>query len=170
MMQSKVDKVNHEPRDMADDVFECIHTVMHLFRAQQHKVLRENSHDLTHMEAKALGFFGRNPGATQSDLVAHSGRDKAQLARLIKNLREKGLLEASTDGEDRRSVRLALTAAGKAAHEAIHRQGRFVSEVAIRGLGKEQCATLVDLLLHLKSNLQAEEGDAPPHHHDRHPR
>jgi len=164
-MQNKVDKVNHEPRDVADDVFECIHTVMHLFRAQQYKVLREGEHDLTHMENKALGFFARNPGATQSDLVTHSGRDKAQLARLIKSLREKGLLEATADGEDRRSVRLSLTPEGRAAQEAIHRQGRHLSEVAIRGLSKEQCASLVELMEHLRSNLQSE--DAPVRHHDR---
>jgi DNA-binding MarR family transcriptional regulator len=164
-MQNTVDKVNHEPRDMADDVFECIHTVMHLFRGQQYKVLREGEHDLTHMENKALGFFAHRPGATQSDLVAHSGRDKAQLARLIKSLREKGLLEASTDGEDRRSVRLSLTPEGRAAQEAIHRQGRHVSEVAIRGLSKEQCASLIELLQLLKSNLQSE--DAPARDHDR---
>jgi hypothetical protein len=37
------------------------------------------------MEGKVLGFFARHPGATQRDLAQHSGRDKAQLARLIKS-------------------------------------------------------------------------------------
>ena len=82
-MTKSVDNVNHLPADVADEVVESIHAVMHLYRARQYRTLREGPSDLTHLEGKVLGFFGRHPGATQSDLVAHSARDKGQLARLI---------------------------------------------------------------------------------------
>jgi DNA-binding MarR family transcriptional regulator len=49
------------------------------------------------MEGKVLGYFCRHPGNTQSDLAQHSGRDKAQLTRLIARLKEAGLLEARAD-------------------------------------------------------------------------
>ena len=72
---------------LADDVFASIHTIMHLFRAEQYRVLRKGGHDLTHMEGKILGFFIRHPGATLRDLVAHLKQDKGQLARLIRSLK-----------------------------------------------------------------------------------
>src|SRR5215469_14992448 len=89
-------------KDRDDDVLELIHTVMHQYRARQYRLLKEGPHDITHMDGKVLGFFNRHPGATQSDLAQHSGRDKAQLARLIKGLRERELLRAEADEHDRR--------------------------------------------------------------------
>jgi DNA-binding MarR family transcriptional regulator len=106
-MTKQVNKVNQ-----SEQVFDAIHSIMHLYRARQLRGLRDNPHELTHMEYKALGFFSRHPGATQGDLVAHSGRDKAQLARLLKGLRDKELLDAVAD-DDRRITRLTLSAAGK---------------------------------------------------------
>ncbi|RYE93689.1 MAG: MarR family transcriptional regulator, partial [Oxalobacteraceae bacterium] len=82
---------------------------MHLYRTQQHRSLRGAQHDLAHMEIKVLGFFARHPGGSPSDLVAHSGRDKAQVARQIRALRERGLLDVQADELDRRSSRLSLS-------------------------------------------------------------
>ena len=79
------------PASPAEAVIELVHVVMHQFRSRQFQALRDGAHDVTHMEAKVLGFFAHRPGATLSDLVAHSGRDKAQLARLVKGLREREL-------------------------------------------------------------------------------
>jgi DNA-binding MarR family transcriptional regulator len=79
-------------KNSPDEIFEAIHTIMHLFRSEQYRALRDGPYDLTHMEGKILAFLARNSGATLSELVAHSGRDKSQLARLIKGLREQGLL------------------------------------------------------------------------------
>ena len=93
-MRNKVDIVNQSSSASEDDVLELVHAVMHDYRSLQYRILRDGPHDITHMDAKVLGFFARRPGATQRDLVEHSGRDKAQLARLIKGLREQGLLAA----------------------------------------------------------------------------
>jgi hypothetical protein len=83
-MRNIVDQVNQNHDRPVDDVLECMHAIMHLYRSTQHRSLRDGPNDLAHMEVKALGFFARHPGATQSELVAHSGRDKAQVARQIR--------------------------------------------------------------------------------------
>ena len=127
-MRKSVDNVNHvgsaTKPSPADAVIELVHEVMHQFRSRQFQALRDGAHDLTHMEAKVMGFFSRRPGATLSDLVAHSGRDKAQLAKLLKGLRERGLLAAEADADDRRSVQLRLSPAGHAVQRAMHAEGR----------------------------------------------
>src|SRR3954468_12436195 len=109
------DNVNQKRDTHLDGVLDLIHTIMHQFRSQQFQALREDSYDLTPMESRVLGFFERHPGGTQSDLARHSGRDKAQVTRLIAGLRERGLLQGEADAADRRNTRLSLTATGLAA-------------------------------------------------------
>ena len=128
---------------LAEDVFESIHSVMHRYRAQQYRELRDGPSDLTHMEHKVLGFFARHPEATQSDLVEHSGRDK-------------GLLDGQADPADRRSIRLRLTAAGEAVHKSLAAPGQRLSTVAVAGLSEEECRQLLALLGRIDSNLQAD--------------
>ncbi|ALV06091.1 MarR family winged helix-turn-helix transcriptional regulator [Roseateles depolymerans] len=140
-----------------DDVLELIHTVMHQYRARQYRVLKDGPHDITHMDGKVLGFFHRHPGATQSDLAQHSGRDKAQLARLIKGLRERGLLTAEADEQDRRQVRLQLSEQGRAVQQALRRASRHLSVNAVQGMSAEEQQQLLALLGKVKANLDREE-------------
>lgn len=151
-MRKQVDVVNHSA-SLAEEVVESVHTVMHRFRSLQFQALKEGAHDLSHMEAKALGFFAARPGATQSELVQHSGRDKGQVARLIAGLRERGLLEAGADASDKRSVRLQVSAAGRALQQQVRREAQRVSARAVAGLDDAECRQLLALLAKLRDNL-----------------
>lgn len=137
-----------------DDVLEAIHRVMHLYRSQRHRLLGESEHGLTHMEGKTLSYFARHPGATLSELSAHTERDKGQLARLLSGLRERGLLEARVDETDRRHQRLHLTAAAEESLQALRREGRRISAAAVRGLGEAERAQLLSLLAQVQANLE----------------
>ncbi|MDM0043244.1 MarR family transcriptional regulator [Variovorax dokdonensis] len=153
IMRHTFDNVNQKGRGPADDVLEAIHAVMHRVRAFQHRVVEDLPGSPTPMDAKVLGFFARNPGATQSDLATHSGRDKGQLARLVGGLRERGLLQAQADASDRRNLRLALTDEGKALHEKLQRRRRKLAQVAADGLGEEEKQQLLALLTRVQENL-----------------
>jgi DNA-binding MarR family transcriptional regulator len=107
------------------------------------------------MESKVMGFFARHAGATQRELAVHSGRDKAQLARLIKGLRERGLLSGEADEADRRNVRLQLTEAGQAIQRRLRAQGRALEARAVAGLSAEQRGQLAALLRQVRRNLAA---------------
>lgn len=146
-----------QPDDSASAVFDAIHDIMHLYRAQQYRALRDGAHELTHMEAKVLGYFMRHPGATQSDLTAHSGRDKAQLARLVRGLRDKGLLEATVDEADRRSTRLRVSDAGKAIARHVHRSGEQQAQVAAAHLDAGERRQLLALLEKVRASFDAPE-------------
>ncbi|MGK9063746.1 MarR family winged helix-turn-helix transcriptional regulator [Stutzerimonas chloritidismutans] len=138
---------------LAEAVFESIHTIMHLYRARQYRALRGGPHDLSHMANKVLGFFAAHPGATLRELVQRSGRDKAQLARLIKELRDRELLFGEVDETDRRSVRLRLTAQGEAVHKALRQQAQQLNKVAVQDLSEEEQQALIDLLGRVRSSL-----------------
>ena len=153
-MRKSIDNVNQvaSSEPSADDVFEAIHTVMHLYRSGQY---RDGPHGLSHMEGKVLGFFAHHPGATQKDLADHSGRDKGQLARLIGSLKERKLLDAAADEVDRRSVRLRLTAEGRGALKTLQRQARRLSDMAVAEMSAHERAQLVSLLVKVRANLEA---------------
>ena len=158
-MRKAIDNVNHKGNEKAgapeDDVLELVHTVMHAYRSLQYRALRDGPHAITHMDTKVLGYFGRHPGATQSDLAQHSGRDKAQLARLIKGLRDRGLLAGEVDEADRRNTRLSLTADGQALQRALRGQAKRVSAKAVAGLSAPEREQLLSLLQRVRDNLDA---------------
>lgn len=155
IMHKQVDNVNHSSGRPDEDVLDLVHHVMHQVRSQQYLVLRDGPHDVTHMESKVLGYVGRHPGATQSDLARDSGRDKAQLARLIKGLRERGLLAGEPDAADRRNVRLQLTPAGRTVLASLRQQTRRLAVRAVAGLDAAEQAQLLALLRRVSANLDA---------------
>lgn len=154
-MKKQVEKVNQNQAGLAQDVFEALHSIMHLHRSRQSRAPLMGEGELTHMEGKVLGFFARHPDATLSDLVAHSGRDKAQLTRLIRALRERELLDAQPDALDRRSTRLRLSAAGEAIHAQLHGDRAVVAEQALAGLEDGERRQLLALLDRVRTNLDA---------------
>lgn len=164
-MRHSVDHVNQKAGKPAatsatatpagDDVLEAVHAVMHLARARQQALLRDSPHGLSGMEGRVLGFFARHPGATQTELAAHTGRDKGQLARLIAALRERGLLEGQADAADRRSTRLHLSDAAQALHHDMQRLRQAMAAQAAKGLTVAERQQLVALLAKLRANLEA---------------
>lgn len=148
-----MDNVNHSRARAEDELMELVHRVMHQYRSEQYHALRGGPSDITHMESKVLGYVGRHPGATQSDLARDSGRDKAQLARLIKGLRERGLLQAEPDAVDRRNLRLALTEDGQGVMRLLQQHTRRVASRAVGGLDAAERAQLVGLLRRVSANL-----------------
>jgi len=153
IMRDSIDNVNHRHTAAEDDVLELVHSVMHQFRGLQYQRLRDGPHDITHMESKVLGYFAHRPGATQSDLAEHSGRDKAQLARLIKRLLDIGLLAREPDAQDRRQLRLQLTGDGLAVQRTLQQQRQRLSKLAVAGLSSADQAQLKALLHKLGENL-----------------
>lgn len=164
-MENLVDDVNHLRGNDAlardGELFEAIHGIMHLYRAQQYRSLRAAAHELTHMENKALGYVARHPGASQRDLVQRSGRDKAQVTRLVQGLREKGLVEARADEADRRSTLLYLSAEGQAVHAELHQAGLLLAAQALAGLDEGERRQLEALLGRVQAGLRASAQAVP---------
>ncbi|MCB5186773.1 MarR family transcriptional regulator [Methylobacillus caricis] len=137
-------------------IFEKLHLLMHQFRSHQFRLIRDNGMKLTHMEFKALRFFSRNPYATLSDLVVHSGRDKAQLAKLINELRRKGLLDSRPDEVDRRSTQLFLSPGGIEIIKQYQEAEKSLDSLAIQGLSQDDCKHLLTILDKIQENLQSD--------------
>jgi DNA-binding MarR family transcriptional regulator len=64
------------------------------------------------LHMRALCLCQLSPGAPQQQLVQSLGRDKGQIARLIRDLEERGLLVRTPDAQDKRVWRLSVTPEG----------------------------------------------------------
>ncbi len=162
ILKKLLDKVNHMAERKTVDVLEVLHTVKHLLRSRELQVLRETAPGVSHMDARVLGFFNRRPGETLSALVAHSGRDKGQMARLVGSLRERGLLNGQVDEHDRRNLRLYLTPQGQQLADTLHTYKQQLSRQAIQGFTAAEESQLGALLTRLLQNLETPENRGEP--------
>lgn len=136
------------------DVLEAMHAVVHAFRSKLLRGEVDQPRDLSPMEGKALGYFARHPGATQSDLATHAGRDRGQVARLIGGLKDKGLLLAMPDEADRRVWRLSLSKEAQALHKLMQQRQKALVSVATHGMSEREVQLLMGLLQRVRENLQ----------------
>ncbi len=137
-----------------DAVFERIHEIMFLFRSLLQQTLRDEGEEVGGIAMKVLGFFARKPGATQIELVQHSGRDKGQVARLVKMLSERGLLQREASAAGRRSG-LTLTEPGLVLHRRLQRQRAQLANKLAATLSAKERSRLNQLLERLKASLLA---------------
>ena len=128
------------------EVLDRLHTLMHGLRRHLKEAMRHEAEGLGPMEARCLGYFMRHDGATQSELVQHSGRDKAQIARIVKILHERGLLQSCPDPDDGRSQRVSVTAEGQALQRKMQQHRARFEKTMTAGLTEGERTTLLDLL------------------------
>jgi DNA-binding MarR family transcriptional regulator len=140
-------------RQANTEVLDRLHTLMHALRRHLQEAMRHDGEGLGPMEARCLGYFMRHDGATQSDLVQHSGRDKAQIARIVKALHERGLLQSRPDPDDGRSQRVSVTAEGQTLQRKMQQHRVRFEKTMMAGLPEADRATLLALLDRIQDNV-----------------
>ena len=131
---------------LAADVFEVLHDLMHLFRARLLQSLERIQPGLTFNEFRILMHTGRNPGITQKELVEHSHTDKAQMARTLAQLQDKGWLERCTSEADKRVRCLQLSAQGQQLFAQLKNQREQIAAELLRDFPANQQKQLRELL------------------------
>lgn len=140
---------------IAADVFEVLHDLLHLFRARLLESLEAVQPGLTFNEFRILMHTGRHPGITQKELVEHSHTDKAQMARTLAQLQDKGWLERSASEADKRVRCLQLSAQGQQLFDQLrHRREQIATEL-LSDFPEAQQGLLHELLLQAKDSAQA---------------
>jgi DNA-binding MarR family transcriptional regulator len=139
------------------DVLERLHRLVTLFHRRMHDAVRRDGDGLAPMEARSLSYLARHEGSTQREMVLHTGRDKAQIARIVRTLLDRGLVESTPDPADGRSQRLRLTAGGRAMQRRMqHHRGKF-EQALCRGLDAAEQQALVAQLDRLLANVDEQE-------------
>lgn len=101
------------------DVFERLHELLHLFRTRMRKAMEAVHPELSLNEMRILMRTGQQPGLTQKELVEHSHTDKAQMARILAQMEERGWLKRTASASDKRVRCLQLSARGQKLFSAL---------------------------------------------------
>ena len=142
-------------RQANTEVLDRLHTLMHGLRRHLQDAARDDGDGLGPMEARCLGYFLRFDGASQSDLVQHSGRDKAQIARIVKALHERGLLQSTPDPDDGRCQRVTLTEQGRSMQRTMQLRRQRFERAMLAGFSDSERAQLQAQLDRMLANLDA---------------
>lgn len=140
---------------IAAEVFEVLHDLLHLFRARLLESLEAVQPGLTFNEFRILMHTGRHPGITQKELVEHSHTDKAQMARTLAQLQDKGWLERSASEADKRVRCLQLSTRGQQLFDQLRSRREQIATELLSNFPAAQQALLHDLLLQARDSAQA---------------
>jgi DNA-binding MarR family transcriptional regulator len=117
---------------------------------------------LTQAQWQALAYLKLEEGMRQAVLADRLEVQPISLARLIDRMEAAGLVERRPDPEDRRAVRLYVTAKARPLLDEMSALGAETLEQALCGLSETEERALIDSLCHIKRNLVEEEAAPAP--------
>ena len=144
------------------EIFDTLHELLRIFRARMRQHLAAAHPDLSFGALRVLMQVGAHPGCAQKTLVERSHIDKAQMARLLSQLQDKGWLLRSESAQDRRVRELRLSAAGQHLFRQLAAQRAALAAELLQGCPPAQQVQLQQLLAQaLGSARGAVQGDGP---------
>jgi DNA-binding MarR family transcriptional regulator len=136
-----------------DELIDLLGDVSRGFMVELQQLPALRDFGLTHYQARLLVIVGRWPGCSQRELAGWTGRDKAQVARTIKEIETQGLLERSAHVSDWRSHRLTLSAAGERTVELLARERNTLGDVITQDLSPEERQAMIAGLQKMNARL-----------------
>lgn len=123
------------------------------FKASTKRTIREHGLHLNAMHVRLLYLIRTQADCTANQLVAVTGRDKAQITRLIKELEGMGLITRTPHPSDKRSQLVVLSEPGCALMEQTVRAEQEVEARLCKGMSRQEVETFVALANKMLVNL-----------------
>lgn len=128
--------------------------VLQSYKAALQRSFKNQALGLSALDAKILKLIAYQGINTPQMLAEYSGRDKAQVTRLLADMEQRGLLQKVPHPTDKRSVCLELSTIGLAMATQIQQIDHVVKSQMLAGLSDEQQQILALLLQKIAENLQ----------------
>ncbi len=128
--------------------------VLQSYNAALQRSFKDQAIPLSALDSKILRLIAYRGINTPQMLAEYSGRDKAQITRLISDMEQRGLLEKTPHPTDKRSVCLELSATALKLAEQIRQIDSNVKSQMLSGMSEEQQQTLKSLLQKIAENLR----------------
>jgi DNA-binding MarR family transcriptional regulator len=106
-----------------------------------------------------LNGIDRGRWDSQRDLAKDLRIEGATLTRHLDRMERDGLIARTRDPDDRRQIRVELTAEGRALHRSLRTTAQRVGTRACGGLSPREQAALRRLLERVRDNLGGERAD-----------
>lgn len=116
---------------------EYILSLSQYYRINIRTAVNANELGLNGMHVRCLYVIAHAPDCTANYIVKNMGRDKAQIARLVKEMISKGWIEKQASREDKRSQILSLTASGRQLQQKISLLEQDLESTILNGLSAQ---------------------------------
>lgn len=136
-------------QSISDSVFALVQA----YRIAMRSGLKAQQLGLNAMHVSCLSFIAASHHCTANDIVNHFSRDKAQIARLLKEMIEKDWLRKTANPEDKRSQLLSLTNEGQALASLIKETQSKVQSQMCQNLSDQQIEEFETLAKMMVGNL-----------------
>lgn len=136
-----------------DDLVSLLGEVSAAFQTRLQELGAIRALGLAPFQGQLLAILYRRPGSSQQELASWTGRDKAQIARTIRELKAAGLLTSTAHESDWRSHRLSLTEEGERACALLLKERAALSRTATAKLSFEERDLMVGALGKMKQQL-----------------
>jgi MarR family transcriptional regulator, organic hydroperoxide resistance regulator len=111
-------------------------------------------HGIATGEWSALRVLWEGENLSQVELASRMKVEKASLTGVLNNMQKKGLIERTIGSDDRRKVKISLTARGRKMKDEILPYGSMINGMATAGMTTDEIAQLRALFAKLIRNLE----------------
>ncbi len=122
---------------------------------------RAREFGMTRAQWIILARLQQQPGISQNEMAAICEVEPITVGRLVDRLEGRGMLERRADPADRRVWRLHLRPAAEPILNEIASYKEAIHQRIAASLGCERVEDLVEMLLQIKENINAGDGEAP---------
>lgn len=138
--------------DIHGVIFYSIEKAIKTYRQFAQRRLAAAGYGLTVDQWLMLNVMDEEPGIQQGAVAEAVFKDKASVARTMDLLVQAGLVARTVPANDRRSVRLALTAKGRKQREALEPVVSNYRKRALTGISQREIDQLNATLLKIMAN------------------
>ncbi|EKF76072.1 MarR family transcriptional regulator [Alcanivorax hongdengensis A-11-3] len=124
------------------------------FKVSTKRAIRDYGLPLNGMHVRTLHLIRSQPDCTANQLATITGRDKAQITRLLKELEAMALITRTPHPGDRRSQIVALSDTGRELMARTVEAEKAVEKRLLKGMSKEEVSTFVSLAHKMLENLR----------------
>ena len=137
----------------------AINYVARLFADALQRRIRE--HGVAIGQFPILLMLWESEGATQTQLAKSLAVEQPTVANTLKRMMRDGLIERVPDPDDRRQVRIYLTARGRALEPLLTASAEETNEAALAGFTAEERQRFLALVWKAVQNLERDSGTEP---------
>lgn len=136
------------------DIRQVLWQLAFQFKVSSKRAIRDYDLPINGMHVRLLQMIHRQPDCTAQHIAAVTGRDKAQITRVIKELETMALITRTPDPEDRRSQLLALSDTGAGLMARIQEAEDDVKARLLKGIPKRDQDTFIEIGNRMLDNLR----------------
>ena len=136
------------------DIRQVLWQLAFQFKVSTKRAVRDYDLPLNGMHVRLLQMIHRQPDCTAQHIASVTGRDKAQITRVIKELEGMALITRTPDPQDRRAQLLSLNETGQGLMARIKEAEDEVKKTLLKGINKKDQNTFIEIGNRMLDNLR----------------